>query len=402
MSRRRPRLVLHTALAACTVFAAVLAGGTDAGAATAGAPWLQPDYNAAGSRANTAESTLTTGNVGAVTKRRTLTSTQPDCYDDAGDPHASLAAVVFSESHVYVTDGDTVASYVARTGALAWRTTISGYLDTRYTSLVVSHGLVIAAGNECHTNDPGGEVAAFHTSDGKAAWTVRPVYYDQIYDVAVSGKYLVLNTGEGESGALETAVYRVQDGSQVWFESNPVTYCRNEPYVVDGQVFTDACKDDGTPGELRAHALGSGKVTWRHAGSLQVLRGDSDTSAGHHLYATQNGTVLDLNPKSGAIRFTLAGAASVLAVDGSRVYATCGSSVCAYAVATGAKQWQTADAAVTALVADGVLYLGDGVVLAAASGKKIATLPAAPTLVGNGRLGVLSPASLTLYGLAGS
>src|SRR5207245_1166994 len=116
------------------------------------------------------------------------------CETDPGEANDGLSAVLFSDSHVYVADGVTVASYVARTGALAWRTTISGYPDTTYNKLVISHGLVIVAGQDCHTTDPGGELVALHTSDGKQVWRAVPQYADQIYDVEVSGKYLVAHT----------------------------------------------------------------------------------------------------------------------------------------------------------------------------------------------------------------
>ena len=108
-------------------------------------------------------------------------------------------------------------------------------------------------------------------------------------------------------------------------------------------------------------------------------------------------------------------AAKVLAVDTSRVYATCGRlHVCAYNINTGAREWGSAELNAPpglAAEADGVLYLDLGTALNAATGKIITTIwgsavfavhPATAFAVGDGRIAVVTdPRVLDLYGLPG-
>ena len=56
----------------------------------------------------------------------------------------------------------------------------------------------------------------------------------------------------------------------------------------------------------------------------------NDGSAGKNLYVTNpSGAVVDLNPLTGQVKYMLSDqAVNVLAVDASRLYATCGSQAC--------------------------------------------------------------------------
>jgi hypothetical protein len=148
----------------------------------------------------------------------------------------------------------------------------------------------------------------------------------------------------------------------------------------------------------------------RGAGAWQIQRGDLPGPGGHHFYAVSPpGSVLDLNPANGQAQHTLTGATAVLAVDGSRAYAACGSSfgVCAYITSTGDLVWNSPNVGSPALAAEagGVLYLDSGDVLNASTGD-ITFLwsgRAQSTVVGNGRIGaVTDPRVLDLYGLPGS
>jgi outer membrane protein assembly factor BamB len=118
--------------------------------------------------------------------------------------------------------------------------------------------------------------------------------------------------------------------------------------------------------------------------------------------------VVDLKPAAGATQRTLAGATNVVAIDGSRAYATCGTGkICAYNAGTGALQWTIGDGSAFAAEAGGVLYLAAGKALNSSTGtliKQIVTRSggAGALVVGDGRIGAaLSPTRLSLYGLAG-
>jgi hypothetical protein len=93
------------------------------------------------------------------------------------------------------------------------------------------------------------------------------------------------------------------------------------------------------------------------------------------LVTNPSGTIVDLNPLTGATRFSLAGATSVLAVDTARIYAFCGSDLCAYSTTNGALLWRHSNlTASLAAEAGGVLDLDRGIVLNAQTGKRIANL----------------------------
>ena len=167
---------------------------------------------------------------------------------------------------------------------------------------------------------------------------------------------------------------------------------------------------------MQAFSLAAGKMAWSLSG-WTFQSGDLSGATGKHLYATSpTGTVDSLDPLTGQVEYSLKQAVTVLAVDLSRVYATCGSGgkfVCAYNISTGAQEWQnTSLPSTTALAAeaDGVLYLDFGAALNASTGKVIKTIwtkfrgkSASAIAVGDGRIAVVTtPHILDLYGLKGS
>jgi hypothetical protein len=93
-----------------------------------------------------------------------------------------------------------------------------------------------------------------------------------------------------------------------------------------------------------ARNLTTGATLWSQTGNWVLQRGDSDTTAGRHVFAINpSGTVVSLDPLTGKTQYSLAGAASVLAVDASQAYGACGTNsvdVCAYDSTTGSQRWQ--------------------------------------------------------------
>ncbi len=174
------------------------------------------------------------------------------------------------------------------------------------------------------------------------------------------------------------------------------------PLVVGLQVISYGC-DSQSNAAMQAFSLAAGKMAWSLSG-WTFQSGDLSGAAGKHLYATSpTGTVDSLNPLTGKVEYSLSQAVTVLAVDLSRVYATCGSGgkfVCAYNVNTGAREWQDTTLGskpALAAEADGVLYLDFGAALNAKTGKVIKTLwtkfngaPATAIAVGQGRIAVVT------------
>lgn len=151
-------------------------------------------------------------------------------------------------------------------------------------------------------------------------------------------------------------------------------------------------------------------------GNWVLQRGDCDTTAGRHLFATDpRGTVVSLDPLTGKDQYSLAGAANVLAVDASQAYAACGTNsvdVCAYDSAAAGLRWQIepflSPFPSPAAEAGGALCLDRGDALDTVTGKEL-TAPAgvasrSPTalVVGDGQVAaVTDPASWTSTGCQG-
>ncbi len=387
-SMKRALVVFATAAMAATLWT-----GT-ASASRTPSPWLQTGFNAANSNANTLESTLTPSTAAKVKARHKLTV--------SGDNQCDFqAGAAFSDDYTYVVDGTNLSKFSSATGKRIWKATADD-TDEDYFDIAISHGLAIVSGLECGTTDPNGDIEAFNTTTGKRVWFVD-ADADGINGVAVSGKDIVSYSVAGDESAPQFNVFDVQSGKPIWSTGTAEidNLCDVQPGVIGGLVYEQWCPN-GDPGHesLRALNAATGKTVWSKSGAYSVIRGDRDTTSAHHLYVTNTkGQVLDLNPKSGATRFTLSGATSVLAVDSKRAYAPCGPGhACAYSVGTGKKEWAAADraSAGSAIVGGAVLYLDDGLVLNAATGAKVTAYPAAPSLVGNGRLAVISGDTVTV------
>jgi len=230
---------------------------------------------------------------------------------------------------------------------------------------------------------------------------------------AVAGPYVV-TAGEDAAGYF-TDVVNLSNGKLVWSGGECYSTGAILPVVAGQQVISYGCGKGGNTA-MQAFSLAAGKMAWSLPG-WTFQSGDLSGATGKHLYATSPaGTVDSLNPLTGKVEYSLKQAVTVLAVDLSRVYATCGSGgkfVCAYNISTGAQEWQnTTLPSTTALAAeaDGVLYLDFGDALNASTGKVIKTIwtkfrgkSASAIAVGDGRIAVVAnPHILDLYGLKGS
>jgi hypothetical protein len=159
-------------------------------------------------------------------------------------------------------------------------------------------------------------------------------------------------------------------------------------------------------------------VVWRKAGDFAVSRGDRPGFDSTHVFT--NSVALDTG--TGATRYTMAGATRVDAVGTNRVFGACGTVVCAFDKATGARAW-TSTIAPSVDVADSpsgieffvraasaatLLYLPTGQVLNSSTGKVITRLwtgQARSMSVGNGYVVAVlesSPRVMDVFGLPGT
>jgi hypothetical protein len=158
-------------------------------------------------------------------------------------------------------------------------------------------------------------------------------------------------------------------------------------------------------------------VVWRRTGDF-VVRGDRPGSDSTHVFTNS----VALNSATGATRYPLVGATRVDAVGTNRVFGACGTVVCAFGKATGARAWTSTIAASTdpigspsgiddnvrAAVAATLLYLPTGQVLNTGNGKLVTRLwtgQAVAMSVGDGYVLAVpasSPRVMDVYGLPGT
>jgi hypothetical protein len=412
---------LGRASAATIVGAALvlaLSGGAGGAAVATGpsSPWSQTDYNAAQSRANLTEQTLTATTIRNVRYLRGIASPlnqpgQGGCNDN------TIVAPVLTGGSLYAVTNGRLSKYNPATGALIWRRLLlypitgeSFILDAR--SLAVAGGLVVVGDLSCDSvSDPNGFIQAFSASTGARVWSTRIATSlgGALDQMGVSGSY-VAAAGTSPGSGQVVSVHRLTTGAMVW--NRGADECAPGTVLVVAQLVISYGCTQSLAVRVTARNIATGALSWSKTGNWVLQRGDIGGTAGHHLYATNpSGTVVSLDPLTGTTQYSLVGAARVLAVDTTRVYATCGSlGVCAYSTTTGARLWSTQPGFIPALAAEagGVLYLDQGNALNAATGKTITVLwnaidPASALAVGDGRIAVITdPRVLDLYGLPGS
>ena len=382
-------------------------------ASTENSPWPQTNGNAAQSRVNLTEKVLTPA---AVTKVRPLRSVlAPLRPQNPACGPTGISAPVLAGGYVYAMTNYKLSKYNAATGRLIWRTNPDPTFVTHYDSLAVSGNLVIVGGDDsCITeSEISGSIFAFNASTGALVWSANTQPESGFTGAVVSGSYVVM---AGADIGYEVAVFNLSNGKPVWRHFECGGNSPDLPLVVGRLVMSYGCDSKGNE-TIEADNLATGAAVWRLTGSWKLQSGDLNTSNGTHLYVTNpSGTVVDLNPRTGQVAYSLSQAVNVLAVGQFRVYATCGSQgqdICAYNTSTGALEWQNTQFGLgpgaLAAEAAGVLYLDSGFALNAGTGQYITTIwqspgnsPATALAVGDGRVAVVSePRILDLYGLRG-
>ena len=190
--------------------------------------------------------------------------------------------------------------------------------------------------------------------------------------MVVTGPYVV-ETGSSEGSGQATSVHRVQTGALVWQRLGAACYGYGLAVAVVGQqVVSHTCDEDTGAVSLTAYRLTNGALSWTRAIDWTIQRGRQRRRR-RAPPAGQGRLRLHRRPRSGTgvTQYYDVDASSVLAVDATRGYGRCGTSVCAFGLTTGDTLWSTADASTVAAEAGGVLYLGDGRMLDAATGAAL-------------------------------
>jgi len=414
---RQPVAIAITPGAALVTPVATRATAVKSAAATASSPWSQTDYNAAQSRANLTEQTLTAATVGHARYLRSLAAPPAPIGGFCGfnRPDQGIVAPLLTGGDLYAVTNGRLTKYDTATGAIIWRHNPDRTFSRFYESLAVAGGLVVVGEISCDSvSQPEGTIQAFSPATGAPVWSKRMPGVGALNQLVVTGGLLAA-AGSSDAGGLVVTVRKLGNGAGVW--TRTINNCGpGQVMVVEQVAISPGCT--ATSGKVIGRNLTTGAVLWSRTGNWALLRGDSDTTAGRHLFAVNpSGTVVSLDPLTGKTQDSLAGAANVLAVDGSQAYGACGGSgnlqVCAYDSATGSLRWQVQPGLFSepalAAEADGVLYLDQGFALDTSTGNTLAALwdpglsLATELVVGDGRVAaVADPRVVALYGLPGS
>jgi hypothetical protein len=397
-----------TMLATVALTVVALTGVASASPPPANSPWLQSNYNAAKSRANLSETTLTTSTISGVALRRSITAAPNPDSQCAG--FEGVVTPIVSDGFAFGVFNGYLQKVNVANGAVVWRIAPDTTFSTRFRSIAVSGSLVLLSGVGCDSvSDPNGFIATYQVSSGTLVWSGTTPPVNPLFDMVVASGFAVV-TGETIGSGAAIAVVSVSTGAVAWSDNTDACTVPVQAVVVGGLVVYNFCDFSGN-NFLRGAALSTGATVWTKSGAWQPLAGDRATSVGHHVYATDTSTgkIYDLNPANGVSRTRVAGAKAVLAVDGSRIYTTCGSAtgqVCGYALSTGLRQWNVTTGAAVSLAAfaGGVLYLSNGKALRASSGATLKALwsgQATSLVVGDGRIcAVVNAQKLNVYGLS--
>ena len=410
------RFTSRTLVSAVTLLAAaalVAGSGTTALGASAATvspgPWAQTDYNAAMSQANPGESTLTPATLSKVGYLRSVTAA-PDS-ESGCNPDQGYVAPILTGGDLYALANSRLVAYQASTGHTLWQQLPDPTWSSTFFSLAMSGNLIIVGSEYCGSvSAPNGIIQAYSAATGAPAWSAPANSTEGPMSAMVVADGLVIGSGASSDAGTIVSAHQASDGKLVWQQSYG---CANETgpaVVVGGVVVFAACTNSNDTPFLQGDSLATGARLWRRSGTWQVQRGDLATSAGKNVFAISGGSVFDLNPQTGATRYTLTGATSVLAVSSSEVYADCsGNNLCGYQLGDGHQLWQQLGGSQQlAVEAGGVLYLADGQALNATSGAQLTYVwqepPNATAIaVGEGRIAVVDdPRVLDLYGLPGS
>jgi outer membrane protein assembly factor BamB len=362
-----------------------------------GTNWTQFGFAEVGGRANSAENTITTGNVAQLTQ------------DWSASLNGSIPAVTVYGTTVYADDGTGIDALDAASGKLLWFSSTMGGGSTvsSYVSPAVGNGMVYASG--------GGHVYGFDAQTGVTRWTFNTQSYSLSSPTVANGIVYIAQRGgsvyalDGTSGtALWTFQVGVGDGvdqtpavanGTVYFVSlDGIAYALNAS--TGAQVWQTAV---GSPGEgVNVPAVDNGTVF--------VVSGAP--------YPSTQGEVVALDATTGATKWTaytpFYGTSGLALANGTIYVSTISNGVYAFDEANGALKWQVSVAMSDSApaVANGVVYVGAGTAYVyafdAATGATLATVgncgiqPDSSPTVANGVVYIGCASTLRAFHLPGT
>jgi outer membrane protein assembly factor BamB len=356
MARSRRILPIGIVAGVAVLAAAWLPQAAQASSATP-APWLQASANGAYSSFNPDETLVSAASVASLTWTHSFTA-RPVDPNGLGCGAGVATSPVTAGNRMYVVLSQRLLAFDLTSGAKVWSQPLDvQYWATYYTSLTIVGGRVVLTSEDCESqSDPSGAITAFRASDGAQLWRTwvdpGPLY------AAVSGNTLVYSGFEAGGG--DVAAIDLTDGSSTWTDWLPC-WGPGRILVVGGLAIVSACRPtDANVARLEAHNLTTGAVVWARSGDWQVYRGDTDAASGHDVYvANPAGRLVDLNPLTGAPRWSLPNANGVEAVARSYLYTYCATdTLCALSRATGATVWTQAVNPGPVAVANGLVLIG--------------------------------------------
>jgi outer membrane protein assembly factor BamB len=382
---RRRAAVTATAGVLAAVLGVLLAGPASAAATTT--VWRTDGYGPGNTGYNPVETTVHTANVGTLNQRWSIVS--PVVRNSC----AQQSPPVVAGGKLYLTDQGGVAAYHAGTGARVWSYRFPDPVDTLTPRLTVLGSRLLVAMTGCLSqSDPDGELRTLDANTGAPLWLARrdaPMY------VMVVDKDVVAVSGQ-DVGEPEVTGYRVSDGAQLW------TRRATLPRPVSGNGRLLLTRDGGSD----LVDIRTGSVLWSTTATWSVLAAGP---TGGPLYAAgPAGELARMNAVTGAVDWSVPGAAAQLAVDGPRLYVAQGGTLVARDAVTGGELWRREYGSQLGkpVVAGGVVYAtvsGSGVYpLNAATGAALDDNPPYDGAVGhpvvvNGRLYVTTGRLLDAY-----
>ena len=357
MARHRRSIAAGLVAGAAVLVAAWLPQTAQAAPSAPPAPWPQAAANGAYSSFNPNETLVSLTSAPNLTWAHSFTA-RPVDPNGLGCGAGVATAPVTAGNRLYVVLSQRLFAFDLTTGATVWSRSLDDQAwATYYTSLTIVGRRVILTSEDCVSqSDPSGAITAYRASDGTQLWNTfvdpGPLH------AAVSGNTLVYSGFEAGGG--DVAAINLTDGSSAWTDWLP---CWNpgNVVVVGGLAIVPACDptDESLP-RLEAHNLATGAVVWNRPGAWQLFRGDTDAATGHDVYvANAAGRLVDLNPLTGATRWSRPAANGVAAVAKSYLYTYCDAeTLCALSRATGATVWTQVVAEGPVAVANGLVFVG--------------------------------------------
>jgi outer membrane protein assembly factor BamB len=199
----------------------------DRAAATAVSPWRQTDYNAAQSRANLTEQTLTAATVGHAGYLRSVVA--PAVPPGGGfcgfnAPDQGVVAPLLTGGALYAVTNGRLTKYDAATGAIIWRRNPDPSFSRFYEALAVAGGLVVVGELRCDSvSAPQGVIQAFNATTGALVWSKPMSLQGALQALVVTGG-LVVAAGASDASGLIVTVRKLSTGANVWTRTADCIY----------------------------------------------------------------------------------------------------------------------------------------------------------------------------------